>query len=315
MVVSGARNDGKPLDASFPKGLTQITWTATDVEGATASGVQDVTVVDKENPSISAPDNVSVGNDPGLASANVATGSARAEDNCGGVNVSAVRSDNLSLSSPFPVGHTTIVWTAVDASNNKVSASQLVEVRDEEAPNLSVPADFSVNATQPSGAFVTYAIQASDNVGVTSASCDRASGSLFPVGYTEVHCSARDAAGNVTSNNFGVQVVDAHKQIQTLMEFVISLNLPNGSNNPLVNQLRVAGNASSDGDACIKMDDFIHMVGVKDGSYTDANADYMVGEAHRIEGALGCRPPVPAVSAGLRKIQTPALVKGVRTRK
>jgi hypothetical protein len=316
VVVSGARNDGKPLNASYPKGVTEITWTATDVEGATASGVQNVTVSDKEVPSLFAPDNVSVRTDPGLPSAQVSVGSARAEDNCPSVTVNAERSDNLSLSSPFPVGSTTIRWSATDASNNKASAIQTVVVRDEEAPVLSVPADFAVNATMPSGAVVTYAIQASDNVGVTAASCDRASGSVFPVGYSEVHCSARDAAGNVTLKNFGVQVVDAHQQVQTLMDFVISLNLPNGSQNPLVNQLRAAYRDGSDPAVCTKMDDFIHMVGVKDGSYSDANASFMVNEANRIEVAFGCKPPAPSVSsAGLRKVPTPVIVRGVRTRK
>jgi hypothetical protein len=312
VVVNGVRNDNLALNAAYPKGITIVTWTATDVDGATASGTQSVTVSDRENPSIGAPENVSVANDHGLASALVVTGPAGAADNCPGVKVSASRSDNLSLSSPFPVGSTTITWTATDASNNKASANQLVVVRDEEAPVLNVPSDFSVNATMPSGAVVTYAIQASDNVGVSAASCDRASGSVFPVGYVEVHCNASDAAGNVTSREFGVRVVDAHEQLLSLMDFVISLNLRNGAENPLVNQLRVASRAESAVDACTKLDDFIHLVSVKDASYSVDNARFMIQEASRIQSALGCRPPAPAISGAVRGIPVPPTFRGIR---
>jgi hypothetical protein len=43
-AVSAVRSDGQPLDAAYPTGITNVTWTATDTCGNTSSGVQTVTV-------------------------------------------------------------------------------------------------------------------------------------------------------------------------------------------------------------------------------------------------------------------------------
>jgi hypothetical protein len=68
---------------------------------------------------------------------------------------------------------------------------------------------------------------------------------------------------------------------------VLSLNLPNGTTNPLVNQLRAAFRANENHVSCVKMSDFISMV-VKNGdAVTDADS-HMIGEATRIMGAMGC---------------------------
>ena len=136
--------------------MTTITWTATDVEGLTAKASQTVTVRDAQNPSITAPADKSEGNDPGLASRVLAAGSPTAGDNCPDVTVSNSRSDGLALAAPFPVGLTTITWTATDAAGNTASATQSITVRDIEAPTLTVPASMKVSATSASGALVNY---------------------------------------------------------------------------------------------------------------------------------------------------------------
>jgi len=57
-----------------------------------------VSTKDVEKPSITAPESITQGNDPGLASAVVAVGSPVATDNCGDVKVSSVRSDGAARS-------------------------------------------------------------------------------------------------------------------------------------------------------------------------------------------------------------------------
>jgi LPXTG-motif cell wall-anchored protein len=48
---------------------------------------------------------------------------------------------------------------------------------------------------------------ASDNSGVApTVSCDRASGSTFPIGVTTVTCTAVDGAGNAASSSFTITV-------------------------------------------------------------------------------------------------------------
>jgi HYR domain len=243
---------------------------------------------DTVKPSITAPANITVGNDPGLATAVVAVSSPVATDNCPGVQVSSVRSDGLAIDAPYHVGVTTITWTATDASGNKASAVETVTVKDIEPPKLSVPADFSVNATSPSGAVVTFALVATDNVGVTSLTCNHASGSTLPIGYTPITCFASDAAGNTTSKEFGVDVVGAQEQMGDLIQYVLSLGLPNGTTNPLVNQLRAAVRDGSSPQACTKMNDFIHLVSVKGRDIPWVNSLYMNTAAKRICNVMGC---------------------------
>jgi hypothetical protein len=301
-VVSlvGVRSDDPTLalDAPYPKGVTRITWTATDNDGMTTSATETVTVVDKENPWLAAPASDSVDNDPHLPSAVVSVGSAQAADNCPGVKVSSARSDGAAMSAPFMVGTTTITWTASDSSGNTTSASQSIKVHDGEAPSLTVPQKVGVNATSPSGALVNYQVNASDNVAVTSVTCIKASGNTFPIGTSSVTCTAADAAGNSTSGSFDVTVYDAPTQINDLIRYVISLGMPSGTTNPLVNQLQAALNSSVNDNhvACVKMNDFFGMVSKKGGDIPPGAPEDMTAQAKQIVVVLACptvrHPPV-----------------------
>ncbi len=52
-------------------------------------------------------------------------------------------------------------------------------------------------------------VTASDDVdGPLTATCDKASGTVFPLGTTTVTCSAKDKAGNLGDNSFTVTVED-----------------------------------------------------------------------------------------------------------
>src|SRR6185295_8953848 len=48
--------------------------------------------------------------------------------NCGSPAVSAARSDAQPLASPYPLGTTTITWTATDAAGNSATDAQTVTV-------------------------------------------------------------------------------------------------------------------------------------------------------------------------------------------
>jgi len=128
VTVVGVRSDGLSLDAVYPKGTTTVTWTATDAGGLTTTASQKVTVEDKENPSVIPPANISTRIDRGASSATVVVGSAIAADNCPDVKVAGARSDGAALSATYPVGLTTVKWTATDASGNTASADQQVTV-------------------------------------------------------------------------------------------------------------------------------------------------------------------------------------------
>lgn len=50
VTVTGTRSDGKPLNALYPVGMTLITWTATDANGATATCSQSIAVMVPSSP-------------------------------------------------------------------------------------------------------------------------------------------------------------------------------------------------------------------------------------------------------------------------
>jgi HYR domain len=262
-----------------------------------------VSTKDVEKPSITAPESITQGNDPGLASAVVAVGSPVASDNCGDVKISSVRSDGAAIDAPYPVGITTITWTATDAAGNPASATQSVTVLDVEAPVFvaaptfgpTASSDLRVNATSPAGAVVSFGTNVTDNVKVTSLSCEPASGSVFPAGTTNVVCTAADAAGNTSSKSFSVVVVGAKEQIAALTEMIREeLTLSNGTANPLINQLNSA--ASDQANACQKMTVFLNLLSKKSNSPQDVET--MTLAAADIMGALGCNPAtIPGTTA------------------
>ena len=107
---------------------------------------------------------------------------------------------------------------------------------------------------------------------------------MFPLGPTTVTCSVSDAAGHTVAKSFTVTVMGPEEQRLSLIEFVLSRDLPNGTTNPLVNQLRAASRAES----CTKMADFIKMVGTKSADIKPGDAAYMISEAKAIMVVMGC---------------------------
>ena len=291
-TIGAVRSDLLELDAPYPAGVTEIEWSVTDMGGLKASAIQKVSINDRENPSIVAPADLSADNDPGLGSAAVDAGTAVAEDNCADVAVEGVRSDAVELSAPFPVGVTTITWTAKDLAGNSAVASQTVTVRDVEAPVVGSLPDIELDATSKSGAVVSFSVSASDNVGVSGVSCTHQSGSVFPVGSTQVSCTARDAAGNHASVSFVVHVRGAEEQLLSLIALVGELDLSSGVANPLLNQLQNALKAidAPDHVSCKKLDDFIQMLGSTKTTAKLSVAELadLLAQAKRIKSVLGC---------------------------
>jgi hypothetical protein len=83
-------------------------------------------------------------------------------------------------------------------------------VADVTPPVLTLPGPTTVEATDASGATVTYAASATDDTaGSVPVQCSPASGSTFPFGATIVNCSADDGFGNVANGSFVVTVVDS----------------------------------------------------------------------------------------------------------
>jgi len=77
---------------------------------------------------ITCPGGVTKFADPGQNTATVNPGTPVVNGGCPPVTVTGVRSDGKPLSDPYPLGITTITWTATDGGNNSSSCSQTIVV-------------------------------------------------------------------------------------------------------------------------------------------------------------------------------------------
>lgn len=122
-LVDGAIVPANNAPSAFGFGVTAVDWTATDAAGNTATVQQLVTVQDTTPPAITAPAAVSADSSTGQPIA-VNIGMASAMDIFGPVSVMNNAPAN------FPIGITTVTWTATDAHGNSATAPQTVMVRD-----------------------------------------------------------------------------------------------------------------------------------------------------------------------------------------
>ena len=79
------------------------------------------------------------------------------------------------------------------------------EPADTVPPQVLVPDDIVIETDNENGATANFNPQAIDNIDeLITPSCNYSSGSVFPIGTTEVTCTATDSAGNTSSNSFNV---------------------------------------------------------------------------------------------------------------
>jgi uncharacterized repeat protein (TIGR01451 family) len=192
---------GVPAGNFFPVGTTVVTYTADDGHGHTASAQQVVTVIDNTVPTVTAPANVEVNAPPNSCSVSLDPGTASAGDNCAGVGVVGTRSDSKPLNAPYPVGVTTITWTATDASGNTASATQTVKVNDVTAPAITLTTG-AINLSPPNHQYQTFSV--SDFVASVSDSCDAS----VDINDVVVSQATSDEPENASGNGDGNTVND-----------------------------------------------------------------------------------------------------------
>jgi hypothetical protein len=212
-VLSGA-NSGSGTNLAgivFNKGVTTVTWSATDAANNTITCTQNVTVTDDEAPSITCPGNISVNNTPGTCGAAVSYTTPVGTDNCS--VATTTQTAGLASGATFPIGTTTITYTATDAALNTFSSSFTVTINDTENPTIvGLPANItSANTIGVCGKVITWAAPTSaDNCAGTSIAqtAGPVSGSTFPIGITTITYTATDAALNTFSSSFTVTITD-----------------------------------------------------------------------------------------------------------
>lgn len=190
--------------ASFPVGVTTVTWTVVDQYGNTSTKKQLITVSDNQKPLIKAPATVSVVNDNGTCGAEISSlGIPEVSDNCGIANITN------NAPTIFPVGSTTVVWTVTDIHGNVSDTShQIVTVIDNQPPVAKTKA---ITATLVNG---TVSISANDvndgsydNCGIASMSISKSVFNCSSIGNNSIEFTVTDINGNTNTTYVNITVV------------------------------------------------------------------------------------------------------------
>ena len=120
---------GFPSSGLLPLGVNVFTATATDAAGNTATFSFTIGVFDEDNPNLNVPDSISVDSNDGLGvsatQAAIAAFLSAATANDGIDGTLTVTTDAPAT---FPLGLTTVTFTAVDAAGNQVTGTAVVTV-------------------------------------------------------------------------------------------------------------------------------------------------------------------------------------------
>jgi hypothetical protein len=218
--------------AQFPVGVTIVTWTATDACGNKATCTQTVTIHDDQPPvfTLGCPaTTITQSALGGQCTATVSVPGPLVSDPCGELvsltHNSPYSTNTNNADGNYPVGITTITWTATDASSNTTTCQQVVVVKDVTAPTIICPADATESATvnncfknlaaitnptifdscTPVGSLsLTYTMTGA----TTGSGIGTVTNKVFNVGLTTVTYTVTDLAGNAASCSFAVTIKD-----------------------------------------------------------------------------------------------------------
>ena len=199
-------------DACGATGTEEVTFTATDACANTTTTTATFTVVDTTVPVITCPVNISVSNDAGNCSAVVTFADATATDSCG--NVTVTQTFGLASGSAFPVGVSTIQYTAEDECGLTTTCSFTVTVEDNEVPTITCAADQTANTNQDlcTANVTVLAPTTTDNCGAQTVTnnfngTDDASG-IYSIGTTTVVWTVDDGNGQTATCSMEITVTD-----------------------------------------------------------------------------------------------------------
>jgi gliding motility-associated-like protein len=202
--TGGTLTSTKAPGSTFSKGTTTVIYTATDANGNTATCSFNVTVNDNSAPTITGcPANITVGANASCQ-AIVNWTAPTLTDNCTGGTLTT----NKPPGSSFPIGSTTVSYTATDAVGIKTTCSFNVTVVANDAISFSsCPDDIHIEIMEGNSAVARW------ETPVVESGCYEAaiisshnSGDKFAVGTTEVSYQAENSAGKSTECIFNVSV-------------------------------------------------------------------------------------------------------------
>src|SRR3970282_559132 len=216
----------------FNKGITTVTWSATDAVTTSVTCSFTVTVSDNQVPVITCPiaTNKNVNTGACTYTAVGAEFNATVTDNCAVTSLTyalsgATSGTGTSLTGVvFNKGITTVTWSATDGVTTTVTCSFTVTVSDNQAPVITCPIATNTNKNVNTGVCTYTAVGAEFNAtatdncavtsltyalsGATSGTGTSLTGVVFNKGITSVTWSATDGVTTTVTCSFTVTVSD-----------------------------------------------------------------------------------------------------------
>jgi hypothetical protein len=178
-----------------------------------------------------------------------------------------------------------------------VGAYEFSDPVDNDLRLTNMPSNITTNATSPQGSVVTYTpptVVDEDNP-LPPVNCSPASGSVFPIGTTNVMCSVSDSddSNSPVSQGFSVTVNGAATQVSELISLVNSFHLsPGGIQTSFDSQLQAVQTDLTNNNtaqACSDLTSFISHAQAQSGKHLSVSqADQMIAAAQQIQAVLGC---------------------------
>lgn len=299
-IVSGAA-------ATVPvvnQGVSTLTYHAVDIAGNEEADKTLTISIDTAPPTQTVPGPI-VAEATSPSGANV-TFQVSSSDPLSGIDSTSI---SMPSGSMFPLGTTTVTYTATDRAGNIATTSFTVTVRDTTPPAIAPVASVTVEATSPSGAIVMFPLPAATDVVdpapvVTAAP---GSGSQFPIGTTMVLVTASDRSGNHATASFTVTVLSAAQMTTNLINATSSAGFQQGTSlltnvfrwlhllpgifSPLSASATAPSRPASGGliAACNQLQAFVNQTSAQSGKHLSAaDAGAFALDAAHIAAAAGC---------------------------
>ncbi|MBL0314378.1 MAG: HYR domain-containing protein [Flavobacteriales bacterium] len=216
-TISGATSGTSPLTGmnyvgtqSFNIGITTIDYVLTDASGNSSNCSFTITVTDNQAPVITCPADTTVFVNAGLCTATVTLPVATATDNEGILSIINDFNNTSDASDTYPLGVTTIIWTATDNTGNTNTCQMLLTVADNQNPTITCPANISVNVDAGTCVATVASLgtpTTGDNCSVASVTNNHPS-TTYSLGTTTVIWTVTDGSGNTATCNQTVTVTD-----------------------------------------------------------------------------------------------------------
>jgi hypothetical protein len=290
-TLSGAQSGSGVVSAESAsvsittEGITTLTYWAIDNAGNAEVANTLIIRIDTTPPAIAASAPSTLPNSNGWNKTNVTLNWTCAD------SLSGVQSTNASQTLSSEGANQSATGTCTDLAGNTSSNTQRGVNIDKTPPTFNLPGAIAADATSPLGAAISYSASATDNLDPSpTITCSPGSGSVFPIGITNVNCATSDKAGNLASVSPGFQVTvgGASDQVAALIALLNSFNLGVGGNSFAAKLSNIQSAIHSGQNACGQLGAFINEVAAQSGKkLTVAQANQLTAAANRIKAVLG----------------------------